>query len=159
MRPIQDDDRGNGDAGCERGRERALALQDRTLCFGGGRDRGAVPPLTVVNDRMIVPRGGRLFRLAVRALLSLRRAGRSPLLPLALGAFACSRRGCFRFSPPDEADPPRYALFLARPDRAVLGFGYERRWGLAKNVVPIRPAFLRKPDRGLVAASAFSSRL
>ena len=65
MRPIQDSDRGNGDAGCKRGRERALALQERTLCFAGGRDLGAVPTLTVVDDRMIAPRDGRLLRLAV----------------------------------------------------------------------------------------------
>ena len=156
MRPIQDDDRGNGDAGCKRGRERALALQDRTLCFGGDRDRGAVPSLTVVHDRVIVPHGGRISRLAVR-LPSPLSAVRRPLLRLALVPFARNWRRRFRLSPPSERDQLRDALFrfrigVARPDRAVLALGDERRRRLAKTIVPVRTAFLRKPDRGLVVA-------
>src|SRR5208283_5416346 len=136
----------------------ALALVDRTLCFGGGRDRSGVPRLTVVNDRTIVPRDGRLLQSAVRALLRLRRARRRLLLlPLALVAFDYNRRGRLGLRPPHEREQLRDALFrsslgVARPACAVLWLGDERPRRLAKNVVPVRTAFLRKPDRGLVAA-------
>src|SRR5271157_4724757 len=105
---------------------------------------------------MIVPRDGRLLRLAVRALLSLRRAGRSLLPPLALICFAFHRRGRLRLRRPKKRDQLRDALYrfhvgVARHARAVLGLGDERRRRVAKNLVPVRTAFLRKPDRGLVA--------
>ena len=167
MGPIQDNDRRNGDAGCKRHRERALALQERTLCFGGRRDHGAVPILPAVDDRTIILRDRRVRRLAVRARRSLggarRRLLRLPLASLpfafafALVAFACNLPRRFRLRRPNKRDQVRDALFrsslgVARPARAVLGFGDEQLRGLAKNVVPVRPAFLRKPDRRLVAA-------
>ena len=160
--PIQDDDRRNGDAGCKRDSERAACASGPDALLWRRRDRGAVPSGQPSTTGRSSSATARVLRLAVTALLRLRGAGRRLLLPLALllppsPSRLVDRRRRLGLRRPKERDQLRDALFrsspgVARPARAVLGLGDEGRRRVAKDVVPVRTAFLRKPDRGLVAA-------
>ena len=115
-----------------------------------------------VDDRMIILRDGRVLPARRQGPAAPPRrwpapppSARPPLRPSPSSPVAgAGRLGLRR---PDKRDQLRDALFrsslgVARPARAVLGLGDERRRRVAKDVVPVRTAFLRKPDRGLVAA-------